>query len=113
MVVAHDRCFRRRHGRRRVADVVLFARVDRFDVAAGGADVAIDLTKVQPPAADLVGVTIDNRGGFGRGVRHNCSRRLHVAGTTAVPGATVTPTSTAPTVAIVAPSCSRRARHAS
>ncbi len=75
---------------------LFYSRVDRFDVAAGGPDVAIDLSDVQTPAAALAGAAPSTT------VAGTVAGSL-VPGSVTVPGAVVTPTSVAPTVAVVAP----------
>jgi peptidoglycan/LPS O-acetylase OafA/YrhL len=67
---------------------VYYSRVQRFDRAAGGPDVAIDLSKVLPAAGAVVASSTTLAG---------------TTGGTVAPGAAATPTSTAPTVASVAP----------
>ena len=63
-----------------------YARVQRFDRAAGGANVAIDLSKVQGPPSTAVAESTTT-----------------VAGAVAKPGVVVTPTSTSATAVGVAP----------
>ncbi|MBK5331292.1 MAG: acyltransferase, partial [Ilumatobacteraceae bacterium] len=63
-----------------------YARVQRFDRAAGGANVAIDLSKVQVPPSTAVAESTTT-----------------VPGAVAKPGVVVTPASTGATVASVAP----------
>jgi peptidoglycan/LPS O-acetylase OafA/YrhL len=80
-----------------LALAVFYSRVDQFDRAAGGSDVAIDLSKVQQPVADLAAApstTVTGSVTPGTTV---------VPGASVAPGATVTPTSTGPTVASTAP----------
>jgi peptidoglycan/LPS O-acetylase OafA/YrhL len=65
---------------------VFYTRVQRFDRAAGGPDVAIDLSKLQIPGSTAV-----------------VAATTTVAGAVGAPDVAVTPTSTAPSVVGVAP----------